>query len=205
MRYVYAHGLGQSADSWKRDGAPKESVFVDLAQLLQGKEADYNALYAAFSAVCDEQEGQIVLCGLSVGGVLALNYAIDHPQKVRALALIAAQYKMPKLLLKMQNVLFRCMPKAAFARTGFGKSDFLRLCGSMVQLDFSGTLQSVACPALIVCGEKDSANRKASAALARRLPNAVYQEIAGAGHEVNTQAPNRLGQVLAEFYRNIEK
>ena len=50
-------------------------------------------------AECDKENEEIVLCGLSLGAVLTLNYAIDHPDKVKALVLIAAQYKMPKKLL----------------------------------------------------------------------------------------------------------
>ena len=38
------------------------------------------------------------------------NYAIDHPDKVNSLILIAAQYKMPKKLLSIQNTIFRFMP-----------------------------------------------------------------------------------------------
>ena len=33
------------------------------------------------------------------------NYAIQYPKKVRSLVLIATQYKMPKKLLKFQNLL----------------------------------------------------------------------------------------------------
>ena len=39
----------------------------------------------------DEIEEDICLCGLSLGGVLALNYAIEHPGKIKVLVLIARQ------------------------------------------------------------------------------------------------------------------
>ena len=64
---------------------------------------------------------KIDLCGLSLGGVLSLNYAIEYPHKINSLVLIAPQYKMPVNLLKVQNLLFRFMPKAAFQSTGFEK------------------------------------------------------------------------------------
>ena len=41
-------------------------------------------------------------------------YCPEHPDKVKALALIAAQYKMPEKLLKIQNMLFRLMPNSTF-------------------------------------------------------------------------------------------
>ncbi len=68
------------------------------------------------------------LCGLSLGGVLALQYTIEHPEKVNSLVLIAAQYKMPAKLLKPQNSFFRFMPKSSFQQTGFGKREFMELC-----------------------------------------------------------------------------
>lgn len=204
MRQIYLHGLGQTPDSWgktiARLGTAGCSLCPDLAELVRGQEAVYPNLYAAFSRICDESDEKLDLCGLSLGGVLALDYAVRHPEKVRSLVLIGAQYKMPERLLKLQNALFRLMPGSMFQQTGFGRAEFLRLCGSMIKLDFSGSLQQVSCPALIICGEKDSANKKAAAELAGALKDARLQMIRGCGHEVNVEAPERLAEVLQGFY-----
>ena len=66
----------------------------------------------------------------------------------------------------------------------------------MADLDFSLDLGSLACPAFIICGGKDSANKKASEELARRIPGASLRVISGSGHEVNQQAPAQLAEVL---------
>ncbi len=179
------------------------SVCPDFADLLQGQEATYQNLYEALSKICDSIDEAIDLCGLSLGGILALNYAIDHPEKVHSLVLIAAQYKMPRRLLRFQNILFRLMPKAMFRQTGFGKAEFLLLCKTMMELDFSGSIQKVACPALVICGENDSANKKAAAELADILGNAELQIIHGSGHEVNVEAPEKLAEALRSFYIRI--
>ena len=114
MKFLYLHGLGQKPDSWdrviKETKVSDRSVCLSLAEMLEGKAATYKELYTAFSEECNKENDEIVLCGLSLGAVLALNYAIDHPNKVKALVLIAAQYKMPEKLLKFQNMLFRFMP-----------------------------------------------------------------------------------------------
>ena len=107
---------------------------------------------------------------------MALNYAIDHPDKVKALVLIAAQYKMPKELLKVQNMLFHLMPNSAFNKMGFKKADVISLCGTMAELDFSDSLHKVSCPVLIVCGEKDKANKKTSKELCHYLNNSYFHE-----------------------------
>lgn len=153
---------------------------------------------------CNKENDKIVLCGLSLGAVLALNYAIDHPDKVKALVLLAAQYKMPKKLLKFQNMMFRFMPNATFKQFGFKKADVLSLCGTMAELDFRDSLCKVSCPVLIVCGEKDDANKKASKELVSYLSNSCYRELLKTGHEANIEAPEGLAAVLQRFYDNIE-
>ena len=204
MKQVFVHGLGQLPAVWEKTllnlRSGEEAVCPDLAALVRGREVDYGNLYKAFSDFCGGLDGPLDLCGLSLGGVLALHYAAARPENVRSLVLIAAQYKMPKGLLKVQNALFRLMPKGMFRQAGFEKGDFLRLCGSMAELDFTRQLSCVVCPALILCGERDAANRRASAELAGMLPNARLKVIKGAGHEVNADAPKALAEALRGFY-----
>ena len=57
-------------------------------------------------------------------------------------------------------MLFHLMPNSAFNKMGFKKADVINLCGTMAELDFSDSLHKVSCPVLIVCGEKDNANKK---------------------------------------------
>lgn len=204
MKQIYIHGLGQTSDSWNKVIEQLENVehniCPDLAELVQGQEITYQNLYDAFSAMCDAVEGDISLCGLSLGGILALNYAIEHSEKVKSLVLIAIQYKMPKKLLQFQNVIFRFMPKSVFQQTGFGKADFLKLCNTMMELDFSDLIYKVTCPTLVLYGEKDRANKNASIELANILTNAELQVIHGAGHEINIEAPEQLTEALRNFF-----
>ncbi|MCM1024026.1 MAG: alpha/beta hydrolase [Prevotella sp.] len=207
MKRIFLHGLGQTPDSWEKTAellnSPENNICPDLAALLDGREASYANLYAAFSEFCGGFDGAADLCGLSLGGVLALNYAVDYPQRVNSLALIAPQYRMPKGLLRFQNILFRFTPRKAFPETGFGKADFIRLCGTMTELDFSGCVHNITCPALVICGERDTANIKAARELADILENAELQIISGSGHEANTDAPEKLAEILNGFYGNI--
>ena len=208
MKYLYLHGLGQKPDSWDRTikdtKVSGSSIRLSLAEMSEGKDVTYKELYSAFSEVCDKEDEEIVLCGLSLGAVLALNYAIDHPDKTKALVLIAAQYKMPEKLLKFQNVLFRLMPNSMFKQIGFKKADVISLCGTMAELDFTDSLHNVSCPVLIVCGEKDNANKKASQELARYLSKCSFYELLKTGHEVNIEAPEEMAIVLQKFYDNIK-
>ncbi|MFR5555446.1 MAG: alpha/beta fold hydrolase [Coprococcus sp.] len=62
------------------------------------------------------------LCGLSLGGILALQYALEHPQKVASVVLIGTQYTMPKRLreiLKNHIDMFRIsLPRSVFQNMG---------------------------------------------------------------------------------------
>ena len=201
------HGLGQKPDSWNRaikeTKVSKSSVSLSLSDMLEGKSATYKELYSAFSSECDKENDGIALCGLSLGAVLALNYAIDHPDKVKALVLIAEQYKRPKKLLKIQNMLFHLMPNSAFNKMGFKKADVISLCGTMAELDFSDSLHKVSCPVLIVCGEKDKANIKTSKELCHYLSSSYFHELLKTGHEANIESPEELALVLQRFYDSI--
>ena len=204
MVQVYAHGLGQTPASWDKvfslmnDNA--KVVCPDLSDIVSGEDVCYASLYSTFDYICSNISEPIDLCGLSLGGVIALNYAIEHPDKVNSLVLIAAQYKMPKALLRIQNIMFRLMPKSGFQGLGFGKADFISLCDSMVRLDFSGSLDKVACPVLVAYGERDDANKKASVKLAGLLKNAELREVRNSGHQVNLDAPEETAAMLREFF-----
>lgn len=207
MKQVYVHGLGQTPSSWEPVlrllDAPADCVCPDLAKLVPAGEVTYSKLYGAFAQLCDGLEAPLALCGLSLGGVLTLHYAARHPERVGALVLIAPQYRMPKGLLNLQNALFRFMPSSMFRETSFSKSQFIELCGSMMDLDLSGDLSPISCPALVLCGSRDRANRRACTELARLLNHAELRIVAGAGHELNREAPEHLAALLRDFYARI--
>lgn len=207
IRYILLHGLGQEADSWAelRRLMDKEQTFdtPELSHFLVGKTVSYETLYETFSAYCDGFKEPLCLTGLSLGGVLALHYGIQHPEKVRGLVLMGAQFSPPKALMAFQNVVFRLLPESSFGDTGFGKQDFLRLYRTMGALDLSAELSKVSCPVLVLCGEKDRANLPASRTLAQGLSNARLEVLPGCGHELNTQAPEALAQLLLPFFRGL--
>ena len=204
MEHIFLHGLGRTPESWNRvleKLGIKNADCPNLPAFAAGKPVTYAGLYRALTDEFDAAEGKINLCGLSLGGVLALNYTLEHPDKVRSLVLIAAQYRMPKRTLRLQNSLFRLMPKGMFAQTGFSKEDMISLCASMTELDFSSALSGISCPTLVICGEKDAANRRASEELAEHIPSARLGTVPGSGHEVNLDAAEQLAELLQAFYK----
>lgn len=194
------HGLGQSDTSWfeviKNLNTKEEIYNPNLFELVEEK--TYDKIYKALAKKLNQKEEKVFLCGLSLGGILALNYAIDYPEKVEKLILIASQYKMPKFLLKLQNIMFKLMPEKSFTELGISKDEFIKLMKSTMDIDFSSDLNKVKCPVLVVVGEKDKANLKA----AKELSEAFNEDVTivpKAGHVLNEDSPESLAELLNNF------
>lgn len=206
MKYIFIHGLGQTDKDWDRVILNFDSNQVhcpNLYKLLSHHEMSYESLYHCFQNYCDGFSEPLNLCGLSLGGILALNYAIDFPDKVSTLVLIGTPYKMPRGLLRLQNIAFRLIPNRLFDNAGFLKNDFFSLTNSMRNLDFTDSLSSIICNSLIICGEKDRFNKKATIRLSKKLKNSKRAFVEDAKHEVNKDNPERLYQVMKNFYDEI--
>ncbi len=203
MTYIFLHGLGQTSSSWDETvkSLDKElKLFTpNLSYWIKDKESSFNTLYDELIKYCEKVDDDLCLVGLSLGGVLALKYAIEHQDKVKSLVLIGTQYKMPKGLLKFQNVIFHLMPKSVFSKMGFQKSDFINLCKSMMDLDFSSSIKHIKAKTLVIYGKKDKANKSAAIELSKLIPNAELVCIPNSNHEVNNDKPDLLAKEINRF------
>ena len=201
---ILIHGSGHKASSWEKTisylDRREDILCPELSAILNGREASFPNLRAAFAQYCAQAGGPVHLCGLSLGGILALDYALDHPENVKTLVLIGTPHKVPKFAFALQNVVFRLLPKSTFTSMAFDKKDTFALGNSMKNLDFSGRLGEVQCPTLILCGEKDGANLKSARFLAGHIPGAELQVLENTGHVVNEENPRALAERLNAFY-----
>ncbi|QQK80053.1 alpha/beta hydrolase [Salicibibacter cibi] len=205
MHYIFVHGLGQEASSWNStiNSLKLNSNITscpNLFSLLGTSEPTYQNLYRLFYEYCEGIKEPIHLCGISLGAILSLNYAIDRPDRVDSLVLIGAQYKSPKLLLNFQNVIFYVMPASVFSKVGSDKETFIKLTGSMKELNFTHELANIQCDTLVICGEKDFANKRASKYLSNHIKNANSVMIQDAGHELNKEHSAKLSAILDDFW-----
>ena len=201
---IFVHGSGHKATSWEKTISymtnNEDIVCPNLSSILEGKEASYENLYSSFVKYCNEFDGQIHLCGLSLGGILALNFALDFPQKVKTLVLIGTPYKVPKVAFSFQNIIFRFLPKSIFFFFSFDKKNTFALGDTMKNLDFSDRVKNIKCPTLILCGKKDSANMKSADYLSQSIRSAELKIIENTGHVVNEENPKALADILNEYY-----
>lgn len=204
MTKVFIHGSGHKSSSWnevvKNMHYNEDILCPDLSSILNGKEASYSNLYSSFIDYCNKIEGEIDLCGLSLGAILALNYAIEYPGKVKSLVLIGTPYKVPKFMFRIQNIIFRLLPKSTFKGMVFNKKDTFILGNTMKELDFSNNVQVIICPTLIICGEKDKANMKSAHFLSENIKGSKLNIIKQTGHVVNEENPKELARILNDYY-----
>ena len=197
MKTIFLHGLGQTAQDWEeviRQTALSEVDCPELFSLSEGEITYFGIRNGLEKRYADITE-PFCICGLSLGALLALDYAIRHNEQVAALVLIGVQYKVPSLLIDFQNLIFRCMPNKTFDDMGMSKNDVIRLAHSMRSLDFRSGLKDIKCPVTILCGEKDRANLKASRQLAELLSQSKLRIVPGAAHELNKCAPEASAEV----------
>ena len=206
MKKILIHGSGHKAASWDKVNSymnnDKDILCPNLSTILNGKEASYDNLYSSFVEYCNKIDGKIDLCGLSLGGILALNYAIDYPNKVEKLVLIGTPYRVPKVMFSIQNIIFKFLPKSMFDTMAFNKKDTFILGKTMKNIDFSNRVQNIKCQTLIICGENDRANIKSAHYLAENIKNAKLEIMKNTGHIVNEESPKELAKTLTEFWKD---
>lgn len=97
LKYIFLHGLGQNSSKWQNTISNIENksdiICPNLSDFLNGKEMNYANLYESFSEYCTHFSEPITICGLSLGGILALQYGIENPDKINSMVLIGTCLK----------------------------------------------------------------------------------------------------------------
>ncbi|EZH65299.1 alpha/beta hydrolase [Bacillaceae bacterium JMAK1] len=154
---------------------------------------------------------QAHLCGLSMGGHISLQVAIQYPERVKSLILIGTPYTntynwFEKLFVPINRFSSRLIPMRLLAKiqartlSTFNKdnkayildvvpamklNDWVRLWSAVSRMESGDQLAEVKCPTLIVQGDHDQMIKRQQADLARQLSNARLITIKNAHHATN--------------------
>ena len=163
------------------------------------------------------------LVGLSMGGRIARNVALAHPERVASLTLANSSPGFDALSPdevrrfvaerkartpdSLKNLLGSKAEPGAYEAllTGFSalrQESYLKTLEASVAQDRAAPLEDIRAPTLVVTGSQDRVYPPALARdMAGRIPGARLVEIEGAGHLTNLEQPARFNQAVLEFLK----
>ena len=233
---LFLHGAGSNAHTWHRQldhfQAHHSALAVDLPG--HGRSGSIEGLpdldaHVRFTAAFTQALAlrPCVLVGRALGGAVAIAVALAHPERVRALVLVAtpARFELPQTSLDtwrdvsmgratqpFSTALFS--PKADFAvmRECFMEqvktdprvryTDMLACNG----LDFTARLGALALPALVITGRDDHfAPPDKAEDVQRRIAGAQLVIIEDAGHMLTGEQPDAFNRAVDAFLDTLPR
>lgn len=208
-----ARGFGQSGFSG--NSLPITRMAADVAELIR-----------------QNQIRKPIIVGISMGGVTALQFALDYPDLASRLVLVNAFAALrPKdisswvyFTQRMFLVHTIGIPKQAevVAMRIFPGSDqtwlrnelhsqilqanpraYRAMMRSLAMFDVRGRLSEIKAPVLVISGERDTTVPiEIQRNLVKGIPDCVHKVIAGGGHAVSVQFPDQFNEIVQKFIEN---
>jgi len=222
-------GLACDAELWREQ-------LSALSTLRPVRVTDVHTRYATLpqmaAALLAEQRGDLLLCGTSMGGMLALEALRQAPQRVKALALLASSARpdTPELIrlrsdaialfeqgrireVLQANLAFAFDPSHAKAlapaylamieRAGAAQL-IAQNRAVMARADMRPLLPQVACPTLVVAGQSDLLTPPEHAQeMAARIPGARLELLPRCGHMLTWEQPQRVNALLIDWLAGL--
>jgi 3-oxoadipate enol-lactonase len=173
-----------------------------------------------------------IICGLSIGGMIAQAFAAAHSGRVRALVLcdtgmtigtpaiwddrIATVESggLGRLVAPSMERWFtqRFRDQQAVEVRGYANmllrtpvEGYIGACCAIRGADLTGTTLSIRKPTLVLCGDQDVATPpELGQSLARAIPEARFHLIEEAAHLVCIEQPDLLARILMQFFKEKE-
>ncbi len=172
-----------------------------------------------------------VVCGISIGGMVAMDFAAQHPGAAAALILLDTGARIgtaevweerieavrtrgmealaPSLLERQVSQDFRTREPALYrgclqmlARTPV--AGYVGSCAALRDADLNARLEAIRCPTLVLHGSEDVVTPvDQGRALAERLADGRFDTIEGAGHLLCVERPEALSHAILSFLREL--
>jgi len=234
---VFIHGLGSSTRDWEFQIPSFAKKYQVIAFDLRGHgksekpqgpytipmfAADLAGLLAGLSIKSAH------LVGISLGGAVAFQFALDYPNMVKTLTIvnsapslggtpeqqkqeierrvgIVQQYGMRAMGQNLSPNLFPA-PEHAALRDAFvehwAENDpqaYIESTRSMLGWDVTDRLHSIQCPTLIIAADQDYSPVAVKEAYIKLLPNAQLEVMSNAHHAVPIECAHEFNAVLTRF------
>lgn len=226
MNLVFIHGAGGSSRTWqlqKRDFTNYQVEMVDLPGHggKTGEGRDNIRDYAEEVRALIEGLEDVVLVGHSMGGAIAMTYALTYPLKACVLAGTGARLRvLPAILEQVREnyepTIDLILEHAVYHKTGeimnHSKEEMLKTPPEITYRDFlacnkfdvMGEIEKLNIPTLVVCGDQDMMTPpKYSEYLAAKIPKSTLRIIKDCGHMLMLERPQEFNETIKEFLKGL--
>jgi 3-oxoadipate enol-lactonase len=177
------------------------------------------------------QVNEVILIGISVGGMIALDYAVHHPQTVEALILSDTAAKIgtaaywneridairERGMTQMADVILPRWFAPQFAEQrpadyqGYHNmlartplAGYTGTCAAIRDADLREQVGAIQAPALVLCGAEDGATSPDLVhGLAQALPHGRFQLVEAAGHLPCVEQPAAMAAKMNRFFQQV--
>ncbi len=204
---IFLRGIDTGAGVWNEHIASLGEGWVGIALPLAGlgPEKDFSLADAAI-AMCDElnrlRAQRAHLVGLSLGGMAALQFAIDFPDRVASLVVTGNQVRMTGAQRAITKFLTRFIP-GQLAPAGISKKKLIALVDSVGRADMRDGFARIIAPTLVLCGTEDHSSLPFAQELAAGVRGAELQLVPGADADWAAYQPAEFMQRLTTFYATM--
>ena len=233
---VFLHGIGGNRHHWRHQLPVFATRFKAVAWDARGygDSDDYaGALrFEDFTAdllrVLDHFRAQKAhLVGLSMGGRIARNFALRHPERVARLVLANTtpgfdaltpgevkkfveerKARSPETIkaLISQHARPGAYEELLESFKALRQASYLKTLEASVTQDRAAAIERIRAPTLVITSDEDKVYPPSIARnMAKRIPGARLAVISGAGHLSNLEQPGQFNQVVLRFLSDLER
>jgi len=230
---VFIHGVGGSSQYWYYQREYLRSfmkvILVDLPGHGRTPPGECKTIEEARDTIrdviVDMGIGQAYLAGHSMGGGIAISFALAYPELLKGIILICTGAKLRVLPAILDNVLkdkegtvrmimmdYAFSTKAPRKMKENGFNDMMKSSAEIIHQDFTacdrfnvvGSLASVSIPAMIISGQDDLLTPPSySEYLHREIKNSRMVVIEDAGHMVMIEQPDAVNRAIEGFVSKV--
>jgi 3-oxoadipate enol-lactonase len=236
------HGLGSSTEDWEPQVnlLARDFTVVTYDVRGHGKTAKPAGKYSVPQFADDAATliqllrlGPVHVMGLSMGGMIAFQLAVDHPELVRSLIIVNSGPEMilrtwqEKLAIVQRRLIVRMMgmrkmgevlamrllpaPQHASLRETFArrwarndKGAYLRALSALVGWSVAAKLPLIRCRVLVVTADQDYTPVAWKREYTSKMPNATLAVIPESRHMVPVERPEPFHAVIVPFLTGVE-